>query len=78
MISDMAMPEMPGDRLVRELIRIRPDIPIILCTGHSDRVDENKARELGVKAFARKPLERAYLAETIRKVLDESANRAQG
>ena len=70
-ITDMAMPDMAGDRLAQELIRGHPDVPIILCTGHSDRMDENRARELGIKAFVMKPLTAQKLANTIRSVLDE-------
>ena len=71
-ITDMAMPDMAGDRLTKELIQIRPDIPIILCTGHSDRMDNNRAMELGTKAFATKPLTKSNLTKTVRKVLDET------
>jgi DNA-binding NtrC family response regulator len=70
----MAMPEMPGDRLAKELIRIRPTICVIVCTGHSDRMDENKARKLGIAAYAMKPLTKIGLVNTVRKVLDETKN----
>ena len=70
-ITDMAMPEMPGDRLAQELIRIRSTIPIIVCTGYSERMDEDRARELGIAAYALKPFEKQVLLQTIRKVLDD-------
>ena len=70
-ITDMAMPDMAGDRLAQEVNRIRPNIPIILCTGHSEHMDENSAMELGIKSFVMKPLERIDLTKTVRKVLDE-------
>jgi len=70
-ITDMAMPNMTGAELAKQIIRIRPDIPIILCTGHSNRMDEKKAMELGIKAFAMKPLGKADLTNTVREVLDE-------
>jgi len=73
-ITDMAMPDIAGDRLAQEINRIRPNIPIILCTGHSDRMNEKKAMELGIKSFVMKPLNRADLTKTVRKVLDESKN----
>ncbi len=73
-ISDVAIPEMPGDRLAREMIKIRPGIPIMLCTGHSDRLDESTAMDLGVKAFAMKPIRTAELAWKVRKVLDDAKN----
>jgi len=69
-ITDMTMPHMTGDKLARELMKIRPDIPVILCTGHSRLVSEEKAKEIGIKAFVMKPLVMRNLAETVRKVLD--------
>jgi DNA-binding NtrC family response regulator len=70
-ITDMTMPHMTGDKLAQELMKIRPDIPVILCTGHSRLVSEEKAKEIGIKAFVMKPLVMRNLAETVRKVLDE-------
>ena len=70
-ITDMTMPDMTGDKLAQELMKIRPQIPIILCTGHSRLVSEEKAKEIGLKAFVMKPLVMRNLAETVRKVLDE-------
>ena len=69
-ITDMTMPKMNGDRFAQELMKIRPDIPIILCTGYSDQISEKKADQLGIKAFAYKPLELKRLSQTIRKALD--------
>lgn len=71
-ITDMAMPQMEGDRLVQELFKVRSDIPIIICTGHSDRIDEEEARRLGIAAFHMKPYDKKMLANTVRKVLDEA------
>ena len=69
-ITDMTMPEMTGDKLARELMKIRPDIPIILCTGYSKRISEEKAKEMGIRAFLMKPILRRTIAETIREALD--------
>jgi len=69
-ITDMTMPHMTGDKLSRELMKIRPHIPVILCTGHSTLVLEEKAKDLGIRAFVMKPLVMRNLAETVRKVLD--------
>ncbi|MDM8518319.1 response regulator [Desulfobacterales bacterium HSG16] len=69
-IADIMMPEMTGDRLAIEMMKIRSDIPIILCTGFSDRIDEESSREIGVKDFVMKPLLRDQIARTIRRVLD--------
>jgi len=54
-ITDQVMPHLPGNRLVQELLAIRPDIPIILCTGFSDAVDEENAGTLGTREFIQKP-----------------------
>jgi PAS domain S-box-containing protein len=69
-ITDMTMPNMMGDELAAEMMKIRPDIPIILCTGFSGRISEEQALEKGIRAFVMKPLELKDLAETIRNVLD--------
>lgn len=68
-ITDMIMPNMTGDRLALELMKINPKIPIILCTGFSEKITEEKAKKMGIKAFVMKPLVMANLAETVRKAL---------
>jgi CheY-like chemotaxis protein len=70
-VTDMTMPGMSGDELAGKLLKIRKDIPIILCTGFSQRITETKAKHLGIRAFLMKPLIMRDLAATIRKVLDE-------
>ncbi|GEM_PF-532696 len=70
-ITDMTMPQLTGDRLARKLMAIRPDLPVILCTGFSARIDAARARALGIAAFVTKPVLNRKLAETIRKVLDK-------
>ena len=70
-ITDMTMPEMTGRNLAKELMSIRSDIPIILCTGHSDQMDDRKAKEMGISAFVMKPIVMLEMANTIRQVLDE-------
>jgi CheY-like chemotaxis protein len=70
-ITDMTMPNMNGDKLADELIKIRPNIPIILCTGYSKKISDKRATEIGIKAFAMKPISKIELAKTVRKVLDE-------
>jgi CheY-like chemotaxis protein len=69
-ITDMTMPNLTGDRLAIELINIRPDIPIILCTGFSDQINEHKAGEMGIRKFILKPIVMTVLAETVRSALD--------
>ncbi len=69
-ITDMTMPHMTGARLSKELMKIRPDIPIILCTGYSEFISEEKAKEMGIRAFFMKPFIKNEIARTIREVLD--------
>jgi len=69
-ITDMTMPKMTGDRLAIELLGIRPGIPIILCTGFSERITGEKAKEIGIRKFVMKPLLMNDLAEAVREVLD--------
>jgi len=75
-ITDMAMPQMAGDQLVQKLFKIRSDVPVIICTGHSDRIDKEKAVALGVAAYQMKPYDKKVLANTVRRVLDEAKDRA--
>ncbi len=71
-ITDMTMPQMTGIQLSEALWRIRPDLPIILCTGHSDLIDEDKAARLGFAAYVMKPVTRQKMARIIRDVLDSN------
>ena len=72
-ISDKGMPNMTGEQLARELILIKPGIPIIICSGFSDENDEQQAKSMGVKGFLKKPVATGDLAAMVRKVLDEVA-----
>ncbi|MFZ2633309.1 MAG: response regulator [Desulfosalsimonadaceae bacterium] len=69
-ITDMTMPHMTGDQLSGKLIEIRPDIPIILCTGFSEKMTEEAAKEIGIREFIMKPISRQVLSKIIRNVLD--------
>ncbi len=69
-VTDMTMPKMTGERLAQEIKKIRPDIPIILCTGFSEQINAQKAKAIGIKAFLMKPLTLNRLAKTVRAVLD--------
>ncbi len=71
-ITDMTMPNMTGDELAIELMKIRSDIPVILCTGYSKKISDKNSAAIGIKAFAYKPIVKADLAKTVRKVLDEA------
>ncbi len=69
-ITDMSMPNMTGLELMRELMAIRSDIPVILCTGFSRLIDEEKARAAGARAFVMKPFVKGQIARAIRRALD--------
>ena len=69
-ITDMTMPQMTGAKLAEKLKEIRPDIPIILCTGHSSLIDEDKANQLGISGYVMKPVSMSKIAKAIRKALD--------
>ncbi len=69
-ITDMAMPNIPGDKLTAELIKLRPGIPILLCTGFSERISEQNALSVGIKGILMKPIVKADLASKIREVID--------
>ena len=69
-ITDMAMPHMTGDQLAAEILKIKPGIPILLCTGYSEKISEEQAREIGICTFVMKPMDKADFAASVRKVLD--------
>ena len=75
-VTDMAMPGMTGEELVVQIAELRPGIPVVLCTGFSSRMDKERAGELGVREFLRKPLEMKEFAKLVRKILDEEKGRA--
>jgi FixJ family two-component response regulator len=65
------MPEMTGVDLAKEILAVRTDMPIIMCTGFSHVVDSDTAQEAGIRVFAMKPLTKGEIARAVRKVLDE-------
>jgi CheY-like chemotaxis protein len=71
-ISDMTMPTMTGDQLAKELLSIRHDIPVIICTGFSERINKENAESYGIKGFLMKPIVRSELAQIVRGVLDDA------
>jgi len=68
-VTDFTMPGMTGASLATEVLGIRPDIPIILCTGFNERIDEDMAGELGIAEFVLKPLNMQVLQETVSRAL---------
>ena len=71
-ISDVTMPHLTGIQLAREIKGIKPDIPIILCSGFSSALTREQIETLGVSHFITKPINRNNLARVIRKVLDDN------
>ncbi|MBP9010635.1 MAG: PAS domain S-box protein [Smithellaceae bacterium] len=68
-ITDMTMPNMTGAGLARELLKIRPDLPIILTTGYSDRIDEEQAKKIGFREFLMKPVSLIELSRVVKEQL---------
>ena len=73
-ITDLTMPHMTGLELAREFQRIRPDTPIILCSGYVAKIPVDKAKSMGVQAVVSKPVSRRTIAEVIRGVLSRDAS----
>jgi CheY-like chemotaxis protein len=70
-ITDMTMPQMTGTKLAREILLIRDNIPVILCTGFSEMNTEQQAKSMGIKGFIMKPIVIREIAMVIRDVLDK-------
>ena len=70
-ITDQTMPGMTGIDLARRMLQIRPNLPIILCTGYSNMISEEKIKSIGIKGFALKPMAKKEIANLIRQILDE-------
>ncbi len=71
-ITDQSMPGMTGADLVRAILKRRPEKPVVLCTGYSDLVDPERARQLGIRAFLLKPFGYDQLADTVQEALADS------
>ena len=69
-ITDQTMPQLSGKELIQELKKIRPDLRTILCTGFSNQINEDQARQQGIDAFCMKPLDLPELLQAVRRVLD--------
>jgi len=70
-ITDQTMPGMTGVELARRMLHIRPDLPIILCTGYSTLINEEQIKAEGIRGFAMKPLTKKELSTLLRQVLDD-------
>ena len=69
-VTDMTMPDMNGFELAGKLLEIRPDLPIILCSGFSEMVTEEKAKAIGIREFVMKPIDLIEMAKLVSRTLD--------
>jgi YesN/AraC family two-component response regulator len=76
-LTDQTMPEMTGFHLAREILALRPSMPIILCSGFTDQVNRSQAIQFGIGAFLSKPISQIVLSQTIREVLEKGKKAAQ-
>ena len=74
-ITDQTMPDVTGLSLAQKMLAVRKGMPIILCSGYSEMVSTEKAKDVGISAFVMKPVMRNELAETLRRVMDGSKAR---
>ena len=74
-LTDMNMPKLSGDRLAQAILKLNPEMPIILGTGYSDLISREEAQAIGIKGFYYKPLSIDRLVRLIRKVLNESRDK---
>nr|WP_320189891.1 response regulator [uncultured Desulfobacter sp.] len=70
-ITDMAMPKMIGTELSQKILEIRPDIPIIICSGYSEKLDKDKAKDLHISKVLDKPLLITDLIENVTEILEK-------
>ncbi len=76
-ITDMTMPNMTGARLAGEMLKIRPDLPVILTTGFSERMDREEAQKLGCRDFLMKPVSLGDLARAVKRALEKGSEPAE-
>lgn len=69
-ITDQNMPGLAGEKLAEEILCLRPDMPVILCTGYSTQVNEETAKAMGIREFVMKPFSLREIAATIRRALE--------
>jgi len=77
-ITDLTMPNITGDKLASRILEIRPDIPIILCTGFSTKITQEKVREMGISHLLMKPISMKELAKAVRTALDRDRRGKNG
>ena len=70
LITDQSMPKMSGSELIAEILKVRPDMPVILCSGYSTKVSEENYKNKSISSYLSKPYSKKLLSETVRKLLD--------
>ncbi len=70
LITDQTMPDMTGIALAKEVLAVRKDMPVIICTGYSETMSSEKAKDAGIREFILKPVTKKEMAQAIRRVLD--------
>ena len=73
LITDMTMPHLTGHQLVKRVLKIREDLPIIICTGFSEQMDDDMAKTIGAMGLLKKPIIKSQLAKMIRNILTKSS-----
>ncbi|SHJ88953.1 PAS domain S-box-containing protein [Malonomonas rubra DSM 5091] len=71
LVTDQTMPGLTGKELIEQARRIRPELPVILCTGYSSKVNEQELKKAGFDAFCMKPLEMENLLQAVGKALNK-------
>ena len=71
-ITDMTMPKMNGAQLAERLLALRPDIPVIFCTGYTEKLNEASAEEMGIRKYLHKPIAGKEMCIFIREILDKT------
>jgi DNA-binding NtrC family response regulator len=77
LITDMTMPVMTGLALAQAAWRVKPGLPVVVCTGYSDQLDEKSALAMGITAFLMKPVHARELGAAVRQALDQTRSPAQ-
>ena len=73
-LMDISMPEMNGEALAKEILKLSPNMPIILCSGYNSKVDEKSVVTIGIQSYLQKPYNMKSLADAVRQALTEKAD----